>query len=173
MFSELLCSNGGIIRVSEGAGHTLEETIPVIIYAATLTANSLEAAVAELKRKMPDAAIPSAVRGIKPNNSWGYSFFTIDLLWEPKLTFDIVSIAGLNKDYIILIEDVVTRLREKGIKIGVMFLDREFFNLPSILALSSLGIDFFMAASANKRIKRMLEEHKRRKGVTPAIFRYQ
>jgi len=32
---------------------------------------------------------------------------------------------------IILIEGVVTRLREKGIKIGVMFLDREFFNLPS------------------------------------------
>jgi len=30
-----------------------------------------------------------------------------------------------------------------------------------------------MAASANKRIKRVLEEHKRRKGVTPAIFRYQ
>jgi len=54
-----------------------------------------------------------------------------------------------------------------------MFLDREFFNLPSILTLSSLGIDFIMAASANKRIKRVLEEHKRRKGVTPAIFRYQ
>jgi len=45
------------------------------------------------------------VRGIKPKNgtSWGHSFFTIDLLWEPKLTFDIVNIAGLNKDYIILI----------------------------------------------------------------------
>jgi len=227
----LLCSNGGIIRIPEGAGYTLEETIPVIVYAATSTANSLEAAVAELKRKMPDAAIPSAdtifnyiyeneieeilsffrevnseilavigipdepvdvavdfhdigyygdkndegVRGIKPKNgtSWGHSFFTIDLLWEPKLTFDIVNITGLNKDYIILIEGVVTRLREKGIKIGVMFLDREFFNLPSILALTSLGIDFIMAASANKRIKRVLEEHKRRKGVTPAIFRYQ
>ena len=60
MFSELLCSNGGIIRIPEGAGYTLEETIPVIVYAATSTANSLEAAVAELKRKMPDAAIPSA-----------------------------------------------------------------------------------------------------------------
>ena len=60
MLSELLCSNGGIIRVPEGAGYTLEETIPVIVYAATTTANSLEAAMAELKRKMPDAAIPSA-----------------------------------------------------------------------------------------------------------------
>jgi len=44
MFSELLCSNGGIIRVPEGAGYTLEETISVIIYAATSTANSPEAA---------------------------------------------------------------------------------------------------------------------------------
>ena len=59
MFSELLCSNGGIIRAPEGAGY-LEETISVIIYAATSTANSSEAAVAELKCKMPDAAIPSA-----------------------------------------------------------------------------------------------------------------
>ena len=112
------------------------------------------------------------MRGIPKNGtSWGHSFFTIDLLWEPKLTFDIANITGLNKDYII--EGVVTRLREKGIKIGVMFLDGEFFNLPSILALTSLGIDFIMAASANKRIKRMLEEHKRRKGVTPAIFTVQ
>ena len=55
MFSELLCSNGGIIRVSEGAGYTPEETIPVIVHAATSTADSLDAAVAELKRKMPDA----------------------------------------------------------------------------------------------------------------------
>ena len=83
------------------------------------------------------------VRGIKPKKDLlGHSFFTIDLLREPKLTFDIVNITGLNKDYIILIEGVVTRLREEGIKIGVMFLDREFFNLPSILALTSLGIEW-------------------------------
>jgi hypothetical protein len=30
-----------------------------------------------------------------------------------------------------------------------------------------------MAASTNKRIKRMLEEHKRKNGATPAIFKYQ
>ena len=60
MLSELLCSNGGIIRVPEGAEYTLKDTIAVITYAATSTANSPEAAVSELKRKMPDAAIPSA-----------------------------------------------------------------------------------------------------------------
>ena len=60
MLSELLCSGDGIIRVPEGAEYTLEETIAVITYAATSTANSIEAAVSELKRKMPDAKIPSA-----------------------------------------------------------------------------------------------------------------
>ncbi|MCW3141586.1 MAG: hypothetical protein N2V72_05350 [Methanophagales archaeon] len=59
-----------------------------------------------------------------------------------------------------------------GIKIGTAFLDREFFNPPSILTLSSIGVDFIMAASSNKRIKRMLEEHKRKNGVTPVIFKY-
>ena len=231
MLSELLCSNGGIIRVPEGAEYTLKDTIAVITYAATSTANSPEAAVSELKRKMPDAAIPSAdtvfnyiyeneiddilsffrkvnseiltligipdepvdiavdfhdieyygdkndkgVRGIKPKNgtSWGHSFFTIDMLWNLKLTLDIVNITGLNKDYAILLEGVVNRLRAMGIKIGTMFLDREFFNLPSILTLSSMGVDFIMAAKSNKRIKRMLEEHKRNNGVTPVILNYQ
>jgi len=230
MLSELLCSNGGIIMVPEGATYTQEDAIAVITYAATSTANSVEAAVSELKRKIPNAAIPSAdtvfnyiyeneieeilsffrkvtsevlaltgipeepvdvavdfhdkgyygdkndpgVRGIKPKNgtSWGHSFFTIDMLWDLKLTLDIVNITGLNKDYAILIEGVVNRLRAMGIKIGTSFWDREFFNLPSILTLSSIVTDFIMAASSNKRIKRMLEEHKRKNGVTPVIFKY-
>jgi hypothetical protein len=115
------------------------------------------------------------VRGIKPKNgtSWGHSFFTIDLLGVPKLTLDIVNITGLNKDYTILIEGVVTRLRGKGIKIGTMFLDREFFNLAVILALFSMGVDFIMAARINKRIKRVLEEHKRETSFTPAILKYR
>jgi len=232
MLSELLCSNGGIIRVPEGGTYTQEDTIAVISYAAASTANSVEASVSELKRKMPDAAIPSAdtvfnyiyendieeilsffrrvnseiltltsipaepvdvavdfhdieyygdkndkgIRGIKPKNgtSWGHSFFTIDMLWkELKPTLDIVNITGLNKDYAILLGGVVNRLRAMGIKIGTMFLDREFFNIPSILTLSSMGVDFIMAARINKRIKRMLEEHKRKNGVTPAIFKYR
>ena len=59
MLSELLCHNGGIIKVPEGVKYTQDDTIAVISYAATSTANSVEAAVKELKRKMPDAAIPS------------------------------------------------------------------------------------------------------------------
>jgi len=39
----------------------MEETIPIIVHAATSTA--LEVAVAELKLKMHDAAITFAVRG--------------------------------------------------------------------------------------------------------------
>jgi len=231
MFSELLCSNGGIINVADGAQYTQEETIAVINYAATSTANSVEAAVSELKRKLSDAAIPSAdtifnyiyandiediltffrrinseiltltgipdepvdvavdfhnigyygdkndkgVRGIKPKNgtSWGHSFFTIDMLTDPKLTLDIVNITGLNKDYAILLEGVVNRVRKMGIKIGTMFLDREFFNISSIRALFKMDVDFIMAAKTNKRIKRMLEEHERENGVTPVIFKYQ
>lgn len=231
MLSEQLCSSGGIIKIPEAARYTLEDVIAVISYAATSTANSPEAAVAELKRKMPGVPIPSAdtvfnyiyendiedvlsffrkvnaeilaltglpdepvdvavdfhdkgyygnkndkgVRGIKPKNgtSWGHSFFSLDLLWVPKLTLDIVNITGLNKDYATLLEGIVKRIKELEIKIGTMFLDREFFNLPSILALFSLGVDFIMAAKINKRIKGMLEEHKRKNGVSPVIFKYR
>jgi len=60
MLSELLCSNGGIIRIPEGATYTLEDVISVIAYAATSTATSVEGAVSELKQKMADAKIPSA-----------------------------------------------------------------------------------------------------------------
>lgn len=231
MLSELLCSNGGIIKIPEGAKYTREDAIAVINYAAASTANSVEAAVSELRRTMPDATIPSAdtvfnyiygndiediltffrgvnseilaltgipeepvdvavdfhdkgyhgdkndkgVRGIKQKSgtSWGHSFFTIDMLWAPKLTLDIVNITGLNKDYAILLAGVVNRLREMGIMIRTMFLDREFFNLVSILALFNMDVDFIMAAKINKRIKRMLEEHKRKNGVTPGIFKYR
>jgi len=95
------------------------------------------------------------------------------MLWKVKLTLDIVNITGLNKDYAILLEGAVNRLREMGVKIGTMFLDREFFNLLSILALFSMGVDFIMAAKRNKRIKRMLEEHKRKNSATAVIFNYR
>lgn len=231
MLSELLCTNGGIIKIPAGAEYSLEDTIAVINYAATSTANSVEAAVTELKRKMPDATIPSAdtvfnyinandtediltffrklnseilaltgipdkpvdvavdfhnigyygdkndegVRGIKPKNgtSWGHSFFTIDMLWDLKLTLDIVSITGLNKDYAVLLEGIVKRIGDIEVKIGTIFLDREFFNLPSIRTLSDMNVDFIMAAKSNKRIEVMLAEHKLKNGVTPAIFNYQ
>ena len=46
--------------IPEGATYSLEDTIAVIVYATTSTTKSPEAAVSELKRKMPNAAIPSA-----------------------------------------------------------------------------------------------------------------
>lgn len=60
MFNELLTGKGGIIRLPAGAAYQLKDISAVISYAATSTANSVEAAVAELKRKQPDATIPSA-----------------------------------------------------------------------------------------------------------------
>jgi hypothetical protein len=231
MLDELLRGNGGIIKLPAGASYQLKNIVAVISYAATSTANSVEAAVAELKRKQPDAIIPSAdtifkylatnkvedvlgffrqvnseflavtgmpkepvdiaidfhdcpyygdksdpsVRGIKPKNgtSWGHSFFTLDLVSAPKLTLDIVSVNGLSKDYAALFEAVINRLRERGLEIGTLFLDREFFNLASIRTLSSLQVNFIMAAPSNKRIKRLWEEHKRENGIKPAIFTYR
>lgn len=231
MFDELLTGNGGIIKLPAGARYQLDDVIAVIGYAATSTANSIEAAVAELKRKRPEAVIPSAdtvfkylatnevddvlsffrqvnfellavtgmpkepvdiavdfhdcpyygdkndpsVRGIKPKNgtSWGHSFFTLDLIGDPKLTLDIVPVDGLNKDYAALFEAVINRLQDRGLEIGTLFLDREFFNLASIRTLARLQVDFIMAAPSNKRIKRLWEEHKRENGITPAIFTYQ
>ena len=232
MLLDLMCTNGGIIQVPAGAKYTIEDALSVIAYAATTTANSVEAAVSELKRKMPDAAIPSAdtvfnylyagtsieyllsffrginseilaltgipdepvdvavdfhdrgyygdkndggVRGIKAKNgtSWGHSFFTIDMLWDPKLTLDIVKLTALSKDYAILLEGVGTRVKKMGLKIGTVFLDREFFNLAAINALFNADVDFIMAAKSNKRIKEMLEEHVRENGRKPAIFKYR
>ncbi len=46
--------------IPKGATYSLEDTIAVIVYTATSTTKSPEAAVSELKRKMPNAAIPSA-----------------------------------------------------------------------------------------------------------------
>jgi hypothetical protein len=60
MTTDLLCTDEGLIKVPAGAKYTAEDVTAVITYAATTTANSLEAAARELKRKMPDAAIPSA-----------------------------------------------------------------------------------------------------------------
>jgi len=46
------------------------------------------------------------VRGIKPKNgtSWGYSFYTIDMIGSTKLTLDVIDINGLVKNYGVLIE---------------------------------------------------------------------
>jgi len=178
MPSELLCSNGGIIRVPEGAGYTLEDTIAVITYAVTSTANSPEAAVSELKRKMPDAKIPSADTVF----TYIYENDIEDILsFFRKVNSEVLALTGIPNEPV----DVAVDFHDvgyygdkndkgiRGIKIRSAFLDREFFNLPSILTLSSMDVGFIMAARSNKRIKRMLEEHKRKNSVTPMIFNYR
>jgi hypothetical protein len=68
---------------------------------------------------------------------------------------------------------VISRLKDRGLELGTLFLDREFFNLISIRTLSCLQVNFIMAAPSNKRIRRLWEEHKRENGITPAIFTYR
>jgi hypothetical protein len=163
----------------------------VITYAATTTANSLEAAIPSadtifsyiykgnridellsyfrrINSEMlaltgiPDEPVDVAVdfhdsgyygdkndngvRGIKAKKgtSWGHSFFTIDMLLTPKLTLDIVKRTALSKDYAVLLEGVITRVRKMGLNVGTMFLDREFFTLNAIKALFNMEVDFIM-----------------------------
>jgi hypothetical protein len=115
------------------------------------------------------------VRGIQPKNgtSWGHVFFTIDWLGGPTHTFDIMNITGLNKDYAALVDGVVHRIRAMGLQIREILSDRELFNVDAILKFYELDVDFIMAARIDKRIRRILEEHKREKGREPATFKYK
>ena len=217
MLSEMLCSNGGIIELPDGAKYSLQDAMNVLLYASVSCSNSTEAAATDLRRKYPKAEIPSAdtvhnymkgnnidhilsffrnissefidlinipnkpqdvaidfhdigyfgdknttgVRGIKPKNgtSFGYSYLTIDLIGDFKLTPDIINITGLNKNYGILINGILERIQSIEIKVRSLFMDREFFNLKAILTLHDMGIDYIMAASSNQRINRLLDNH--------------
>ena len=115
------------------------------------------------------------VRGIKPKNgtSWGHVYFSIDWLGSPAHTLDIVNVAGLEKDYAALVEGVVGRIREMGLLIRAILADREFFNLAVISKFSELGVDFIMAAKADKRIKKLLRRHTEEQGLKAGIFTYR
>jgi hypothetical protein len=115
------------------------------------------------------------VRGIKPKNgtSWGHVYFSIDWLDSPAHTLDIVNVTGLEKDYAALVEGVVGRIRETGLLIRAILADREFFNLAVISKFSELGVDFIMAAKADKRIKKLLRRHKEEQGLKAGIFTYR
>jgi hypothetical protein len=95
------------------------------------------------------------------------------MLLNPTLTLDIVKLTALSKDYTVLIEGVITRVKKMGLNVGTVFLDREFFTLNAIKALFNMDVDFIMAAKRKKRIKTVLDEHVRENGRTPAIFSYQ
>jgi hypothetical protein len=115
------------------------------------------------------------VRGIKPKNgtSWGYSYCTIDIIGDTKLTLDVIDINGLAKNYKILIELLMQRVKAMEINIKTLFMDREFFNSPIISTLNTSHQNYIIAAKANKKINAILHEHKKKFGQTSTIFEYQ
>lgn len=115
------------------------------------------------------------IRGIKPKNgtSWGFSFCSMDIIGETKLTLDVIDIGGLTKNYAILIESLMNRINSMGIFVKTLFMDREFFNFPVISTLHMLNNQYVIAAVSNKKINRMLNEHKKKFGSTSTILEYQ
>jgi len=223
-------SESSIIKLPKSAKYSLQDTLNVILHAATSSTNSPESASNDLKLKNPDKRIPSsdtinnyiksnsieyilfayrkinsnlidmlnlrgtthdvaidfhdipyygdkntpAVRGIKAKNgtSWGYSFCTIDMIGSTKLTLDVIDINGLAKNYGVLIESLLKRVSGMDIQIGTLFMDREFFHIDPISIAHKLHVNYVIAARSNKKINRILDEHKKKFGVTSTIFKY-
>lgn len=220
-----------IIKLPKGAEYSLQDTLDVILHAATSTSNSPESASIDLRQRNIDKNVPSAdtvhdyinsnsidyilssfrqinteiielanlkgtshdvaidfhdipfygdkntvgVRGIKPKNgtSWGFSFCSLDIIGDIKLTLDVIAIGGLTKNYAVLIESLLQRINTMGIVVKTLFLDREFFNFSAISTLHSMNVHYVVAATSNKKINRMLHEHKKKFGCTSTILRYQ
>ena len=149
-----------IINLPEKAEYNFQDTLNVLLRAATSNTNSIESASNDLRIKTPNKNVPSAdsihdyinsnsidymmssfrqinteiiqhanlkgtyqdaaidfhdipyygdkntpgIRGIKPKNgtSWGYSFCSLDIIGDIKLTLDVIDINGLAKNYSIL-----------------------------------------------------------------------
>ncbi|MGZ5501683.1 MAG: ISH3 family transposase [Nitrososphaeraceae archaeon] len=115
------------------------------------------------------------VRGIKPKNgtSWGYSFCTLDIIGSSKFTLDVIEINGLSKDYSTLIVSLFGRVEKMGVKVGTVYMDREFFNRKIISKMDEHKLDFVIAAKSNKKIKSILEKHVKENGNTSTVFEYQ
>jgi len=114
------------------------------------------------------------IRGIKPKNgtSWGYSFCTLDIIGNSKLTLDVIDINGLSKNYSILMESLFERIEKMGVKVGTVYMDREFFNRKVISKMNEHKLDFVIAAKSNKKIKNLLENHTKENGNTSTVFEY-
>jgi hypothetical protein len=115
------------------------------------------------------------IRGIKPKNgtSWGYSFCTLDIIGNAKLTLDVIDINGLSKDYSILINSLFERIEKMGVKVGTVYMDREFFNKKVISKTDEHKLDFVIAAKSNKKIKEILENHRKEFGNTSTVLEYK
>ena len=220
-----------IINLPENAEYSFQDTLNVLLRAATSTTNSIESASNDLRIKTPNKNVPSAdsihdyinsnsidylmssfrqinteiiqhanlkgtyqdaaidfhdipyygdintpgIRGIKPKNgtSWGYSFCSLDIIGSIKLTLDVIDINGLAKNYSILMESMMQRLKSMEINLRTLFMDREFFNNPTISTLQRLNKYFVIAAKSNKKINAILLEHKKKFGETSTFFEYQ
>jgi hypothetical protein len=114
------------------------------------------------------------IRGMKPKNgtSWGFEYLTMDIIGENKLTLDVIPISALKKDFTILIELLFKRLEEMNVKIGTVYLDKEFCNDDTISVLTKLKINFVIACKTNKKIKKELENFKKENGHKPTFFEY-
>ena len=140
----------------------------------------------ELKGKVHDVAIDfhhvpfcgdkntPLIRGMKPKSgtSWGYEYCTLDIIGDDKLTLDVIPISALKKDYSILMELLFTRLETMSVKIGTVYLDKEFCNDDAISALAKLKINFIIACKLNKKIKMKLENFKKENGHKSTVFEY-
>jgi len=220
-----------IINLPEKAEYSFQDTLNVLLRAATSTTNSIESASIDLRMKTPYKNVPSAdsihgyinsnsidymissfrqinteiikhtnlkgtyhdaaidfhdipyygdkntpgIRGIKPKNgtSWGYSFCSLDIIGDIKLTLDVIDINGLAKNYAMLMESMMQRLKAMEINLRTLFMDREFFNNPTISTLQRLNKYFVIAAKSNKKINAILLEHKKKFGETSTLFEYQ
>jgi len=225
-----LLSETSIIKLPKSAKYSLQDTLTVLLHAATSTSNSSESASNDLRLNSQDKKIPSSdtinkyiksnnigdllssfrkinqsivntlnlqgtthdvaidfhdisfygnkntpnVRGIKAKNgtSWGYSFCTIDIIGNIKLTLDVIDINGFTKNYRMLIQSMLERVQKTGINIGTLFMDREFFHIEPISVAHKLKIDFVIAAKSNAKINGMLQEHKKKFGRISTIFKY-
>lgn len=116
------------------------------------------------------------IRGIKPKGgtSWGHSLLTTDMVENLKLTVDVLSINGLNKDYGILIEGIINRIERNDLGIKFLLLDREFFNLEAIKALEGEKKQtlFIMPAKTNKRLNKAIKKHEEENGRVPGVIKY-
>src|SRR5450756_1179166 len=103
----------------------------------------------------------------------GYSFCTLDIIGNSKLTLDVIDINGLSKDYSTLMESLFERIEKMGVKVGTLYMDKEFFNRKVISKIDEHKLEFVIAAKSNKKIKAILEKHRKEKGDTSTVFEYK
>jgi len=76
-----LFSKTSIIKLPVGTTYSFQDTLNVILHAATSTANSIESASADLKRKNPDMKILSADSIHDYINSNSIDYIMSSFLW--------------------------------------------------------------------------------------------